>query len=199
MKTVVLLDNHDSFTWNLADLLVTAAATLNLPLQLEVVRNSDVAIRELRQNPPHALVLSPGPNAPTDAGQLVPMLQKLLGKLPILGVCLGHQAIAQALGGEIVRAPEPVHGRPSPILHTRQGLFAQLPLPFPAMRYHSLVVDPQTLPTDLQVTAWLEDGMIMALSSPKLRCESVQFHPESVETPAGMLWAQAAMTWLLQE
>ena len=195
-KRVVLLDNHDSFTWNLADLLMTAAACTGVAMDLLVVRNTDASILQLQANPPDALVISPGPNAPDDAGLLVPFLRGVLGQLPIWGVCLGHQALAVALGGQIARAPEPIHGREALIQHDGRGLFHELPQPFAAMRYHSLVVDRATLPADVEVTAWLDDGLIMGVRSAKWRCESVQFHPESVGTPAGKVLAKAAVRWL---
>ena len=123
-------------------------------------------------------------------------LRAVLGKLPIWGVCLGHQALAIALGGQVVRAPEPIHGRQALIQHDGLGLFSGLPQPFLAMRYHSLAVDAASLPADVQVSAWLDDGLIMGLRSAKWACESVQFHPESVGTPEGGQLAQAAVAWL---
>ncbi len=196
MKRVVLLDNHDSFTWNLADLLMSAAQTTGIALDLRVVRNTDANLQALQHALPDALVLSPGPNAPADAGQLLPFLRAVLGKLPIWGVCLGHQALAIALGGQVVRAPEPIHGRQALIQHDGMGLFSGLPQPFLAMRYHSLAVDGAALPADVQVSAWLDDGLIMGLRSARWACESVQFHPESVGTPEGGQLAQAAVAWL---
>ena len=196
MKRVVLLDNHDSFTWNLADLLMSAAQTTGIALDLRVVRNTDANLQALQHALPDALVVSPGPNAPEDAGQLLPFLRAVLGKLPIWGVCLGHQALAIALGGQVVRAPEPIHGRQALIQHDGLGLFSGLPQPFLAMRYHSLAVDAASLPADVQVSAWLDDGLIMGLRSAKWACESVQFHPESVGTPEGGQLAQAAVAWL---
>jgi len=191
---VVLLDNHDSFTWNLADLLMTAAQALDRAVELTVVRNTDANLLMLQQNLPDALVVSPGPNAPEDAGQLVPFLRAVLGKLPIWGVCLGHQALALALGGRVVRAPEPVHGRQALIHHDGGALFGPSAA-FWAMRYHSLVVEHGSLPMDLAVTAWLDDGLIMGLRSARWNCASVQFHPESVGTPRGAALAQAVLVW----
>lgn len=196
MKRVVLLDNHDSFTWNLADLLMTAG---HGALTLDVVRNTDGNLAALQADLPDALVISPGPNAPEDAGQLLPFLRAALGQLPILGVCLGHQALAAALGGRVVLAPEPIHGRQAHIHHDGQALFALMPQAFAAMRYHSLVVDRETLPADVQVSAWLDDGLVMGLRSARWQVESVQFHPESVGTPAGLVWANAAAKWLTAE
>ena len=197
LPRVVLLDNHDSFTWILADLLESAAQRAGIRWVLDVVRNTDAAIRDLLDHPPHALVVSPGPNAPEDAGLLLPLLRATVGTLPILGVCLGHQALAQALGGQVTRAGEPMHGRQSVLHHDRRGLFAQLPEPTTVMRYHSLAVARADVPPSLEVTAWLADGTVMGLRSAALRVESVQFHPESVGTPLGHVWADAAVRWLL--
>lgn len=194
---MVLLDNHDSFTWILADLLETAARRMGVLWNLTVVRNTDAAIADLLESPPDALVVSPGPNAPQDAGRLLPLLSKLLGTLPIVGVCLGHQAVAEALGGRVVRAAEPMHGRQSQLGHDGQGLFAGLPAPLTVMRYHSLVVDRAQLPPVLEVCAWLDDGTVMGLRGQTLRVETVQFHPESVGTPDGPRWAQAAVRFLV--
>ncbi len=192
---VVLLDNHDSFTWNLADLLMAAAQATGQAWAVDVVRNTDANLARLQANLPDALVISPGPNAPEDAGQLLPFLRAVLGKLPIWGVCLGHQALAVALGARVVRAPEPIHGQQALVHHAGAGLLAGLPQPFTAMRYHSLVVQHSSLPADLAVTAWLDDGLVMALESRRWRCASVQFHPESVGTPLGARLAEAVLTW----
>lgn len=197
LPRVVLLDNHDSFTWILADLLESAAQRAQVRWVLDVVRNTDVAIHALLADPPHALVVSPGPNAPEDAGLLLPLLRAWVGTLPILGVCLGHQALAQALGGAVIRASEPMHGRQSALHHDGRGLFAAMSAPMTVMRYHSLVVSRADVPPQLEVTAWLADGTVMGLRSAALRVESVQFHPESVGTPLGHVWADAAVEWLL--
>lgn len=203
MKRLCLLDNHDSFTWNLANLLMTAAQQSGQEVELSVVRNTDENLRNLRANLPDALVISPGPNAPDDAGQLVPFLRDVLGQLPVWGICLGHQALAVARGGQVTRAPEPIHGRQALIDHDARGLFLDLPRPFAAMRYHSLVVDRATLPAELTVTAWLDApensrGLVMGLRSEKWHFESVQFHPESIGTPEGEALARAAIRWLME-
>lgn len=190
LKRVVLLDNHDSFTWNLADLLVTAGQGR---LTLDVLRNTPEHLAALQLDLPDALVVSPGPNAPEDAGQLLPFLRAVQGRLPIWGVCLGHQALAVALGGKVVRAPEPVHGQQALIHHDGRALFGHVDQPLRAMRYHSLAVDRASLPADVAVTAWLDDGLVMGLRSEARRCDGVQFHPESVGTPQGLAIARA---WL---
>ena len=197
MKRAVLLDNHDSFTWNLADLLLAAAARTGLAFELDVVRNTDANVRALERQLPDALVLSPGPNAPADAGLLLPLLGAIIGRLPILGVCLGHQALAVALGGRVAVADVPIHGEAWPIFHDGAHLFSRLPQGFLAMRYHSLHVPRSGLPPDLAVTAWLADGTVMALRDRQRRLETVQFHPESIGTPLGPQWAEAAVHWLV--
>ncbi len=180
---ILVLDNYDSFTYNLVQYLGELGAD---PM---VRRNDQVTVAEVLGLNPAALVISPGPGVPAAAGISVPLVQALTGKVPILGVCLGHQAIGEAFGGRIVRADRIMHGKTSPIEHTGAGVFAGLPSPFEAMRYHSLVVDPTSLPKELEVTAWTADRPagteIMGLEHRFHPVFGVQFHPESVGTDVG--------------
>ena len=178
---LLLIDNYDSFVHNLARYFV------ELGCETQVVRNDAVTVAEVRAMAPSAIVISPGPCTPREAGVSVPIIRELAPSIPILGVCLGHQAIAAALGGQVIRADEPVHGRTSWIEHDERRLFANLPNPFRAMRYHSLIVDEVTLPSDLIVTARTEDGIPMALQHERWPLFGVQFHPESVLTQQGRL------------
>jgi anthranilate synthase/aminodeoxychorismate synthase-like glutamine amidotransferase len=173
---VAVIDNYDSFTYNLVQLL----AELGAPPA--VYRNDAVSLEQLAEH--SALVISPGPGTPAQAGISVDAVRQLSGRVPILGVCLGHQAIAEAFGGQVVRH-QPVHGKTSFIRHDRSGVFAGLPDPLEATRYHSLVVDPGTLPADLVVTAWTHDGVVMGLRHRIHATFGVQFHPESVLTLEG--------------
>lgn len=176
---ILLVDNYDSFVYNLARYF----ERLGQPTL--VVRNDAIDADRVRQLAPGALVLSPGPCAPEQAGASLDLVRALHQELPILGVCLGHQAIAAALGGRIVRSPEPVHGRASEVFHDGSGVFADLPDPMRAGRYHSLVVDPATLPDALRITAWTADGLVMGLSHRQFPVVGVQFHPESILTDHG--------------
>lgn len=176
---VLLIDNFDSFVFNLAQYLGALGAE---PI---VVRN-DTPLEELEQLGPEAVVISPGPGHPRDAGVCVEAIHSFAGKVPILGVCLGHQAIGIAFGGEVVRAGELMHGKTSEIHHRSTGVFTALPNPFTATRYHSLVIRPESLPDDLEVTAETRDGVIMGVRHRTQQIEGVQFHPESIMTPEGM-------------
>ena len=175
---ILLIDNYDSFVFNLARYLE------NLGQPTQVVRNDRIAADDVARLSPAAVVLSPGPCTPNEAGCCLEVVRRYAGQIPMLGVCLGHQTIAQALGGRIVRA-EPMHGKASAVLHRGEGLFAGLPTPFAAGRYHSLVVEPRSLPPCLEVTAWTEDGTIMGLAHREATVYGVQFHPESILTEAG--------------
>lgn len=176
---IVLLDNHDSFAWNLARHL-----TLLGP-RVIVVPSHVVTVAELRRLHPQALVISPGPCTPAEAGCSVEAVQALRGTIPILGVCLGHQVIAAAAGAAVVRAREPVHGRTSGVRHDGVNLFAGIPDPMTACRYHSLVVDPATLPPDLVAVAHDDEGTVMAVADERRCIHGVQFHPESILTRHG--------------
>ncbi len=176
---ILLIDNYDSFVYNLARYFA------RLGHDTRVVRNSAVDAEKVRAMRPDAIVLSPGPCTPQQAGCSVELVRQFHGELPILGVCLGHQAIAEALGGRIIRAKEPVHGRTSEIRHDGRGVFRDLPNPLIACRYHSLVVDEASLPECLEVSARTDDDTVMALRHRTLPVAGLQFHPESILTDAG--------------
>ncbi len=176
---VLVIDNYDSFSYNLVQELGELGA------EPFVRRNDAVTVEEIRVLDPDAIVLSPGPGRPDQAGVCLQVVRDLGGRYPILGVCLGHQCIGQAYGGAIVAAPVLMHGKTSPVSHDGAGVFAALPNPFVATRYHSLVVDPANVPPVLEVTATAPDGAIMGLRHRSLAVEGVQFHPESILTPDG--------------
>ncbi len=177
--TVIVVDNYDSFTYNLVQYLGELGATV------DVFRNDAIDTATIRERAPRGVLISPGPGRPEDAGVSPKVIAELAGEFPILGVCLGHQCIGAHWGGSIVRAPQLMHGRTSPIEHDSRGVFAGLPNPFVATRYHSLVVDPKTVPDALEVTATTSDGEIMGLRHRELQVEGVQFHPESFLTEHG--------------
>ncbi len=177
--TVLVIDNYDSFVFNLARYFQ------RLGQQTLVVRNTAIDAAGVRAMAPQALVLSPGPCAPQQAGCSLALVREFHNRVPILGVCLGHQTIAEALGGRIVRAAEPVHGRTSPVFHDGRGVFAGLPSPIVATRYHSLVVEEASLPPSLEVVARTEDGTVMAIRHRELPVVGLQFHPESILTEHG--------------
>ena len=181
---LLMLDNYDSFTYNLVQYLG------ELGVEVLVHRNDQITVEQVEALGPDRLVISPGPCTPNEAGISVPLIQHLAGKVPILGVCLGHQSIAQAFGGRIVRASRVMHGKRSLVHHNRQGVFKGLPTPFEATRYHSLVVDRESLPDCFEETAWTVDphgGMeeIMGIRHKSLAVEGVQFHPESILSEHG--------------
>lgn len=176
---ILVVDNYDSFTWNLVHYLAELGA------ETRVVRNDALTADEALALAPEAVLLSPGPCAPDQAGICLELIARAPERLPILGVCLGHQAIGQAFGGTVVRAKALMHGKTSPIRHAGVGLFAGLPDPFTATRYHSLAVARDDLPTELEVTAWTADGEIMGLAHRGRPIHGVQFHPESVATEHG--------------
>ncbi|HTZ33562.1 MAG TPA: aminodeoxychorismate/anthranilate synthase component II [Methylomirabilota bacterium] len=176
---ILLLDNYDSFTYNLAQYLG------ELGCSLEVHRNDKISVEQIAKKKPERIVISPGPCTPREAGISVELIERLAGTLPILGVCLGHQAIGAAFGGKIVRAPRLFHGKTSPIAHDGKGIFRGLPNPFTATRYHSLIVERGSLPRSLEISAETSDGIIMGLRHRQFKVEGVQFHPESVLTDSG--------------
>ena len=176
---ILVIDNYDSFTFNLVQYLG------ELGQELRVFRNDAITVAEIDRMGAGALVISPGPGRPESSGIIVEAIRKLSGKLPILGVCLGHQAIGAAFGGEVVAAPVLMHGKTSDIFHDGKTIFKGLENPFRATRYHSLMVSPDKLPGCLEVSAWTSDGIIMGLRHRELAVEGVQFHPESILTDVG--------------
>ena len=183
---LLVIDNYDSFTFNLVQYFGELAAQHPLAAELRVERNDALTVAEIRDLKPDAILLSPGPGDPDQAGICLQVLKELSPEIPTLGVCLGHQAIAQVHGGRVIRASEQMHGKTSPVLHRGEGVFAGLPQPLTATRYHSLIAERSSLPDCLEVTAWLEDGTIMGLRHREHRhLQGVQFHPESVLTDAG--------------
>ena len=176
---IVMIDNYDSFTYNLVQYLG------ELGEDVVVRRNDEITLDEVAALQPQRIVISPGPCTPKEAGISVPLIERFAGRIPLLGVCLGHQSIGQAFGGRIVHARELMHGKTSPIRHNGRGVFRDLPNPLVATRYHSLVIDRESLPECLEVTAWTDDGDIMGVRHKSLPIEGVQFHPESILTEQG--------------
>ncbi|PWW45582.1 anthranilate synthase component II [Melaminivora alkalimesophila] len=179
MTRVLMVDNYDSFTWNIVQYLAELGA------EVQVFRNDEIDLAGIEAQRPERLVISPGPCSPAEAGISVAAIRHFAGRLPILGVCLGHQAIGVAFGGTIVRAQELMHGKTSTITTTQQGVFAGLPREFTVNRYHSLAIERASCPEVLEVTAWTEDGEIMGVRHRELPIEGVQFHPESILTEHG--------------
>lgn len=183
---ILVIDNYDSFTYNLVQYLGELGAEFPIAKEIQVYRNDRISLEQIRELQPDAVVISPGPGRPEDAGISLALIQELGPTLPILGVCLGHQSIGQVFGGKIVSAPALMHGKTSPVQHTGAGVFAGLGNPFTATRYHSLVIDQQSCPDVLEVTAWVEDGTIMGVRHRQYpHIQGVQFHPESVLTDSG--------------
>ena len=176
---LLMIDNYDSFTYNLVQYLG------ELGEDVRVVRNDEVTVDDIGRLAPARLVISPGPCTPNEAGVSLPAIGRFAGRIPILGVCLGHQAIGQAFGGRVVHARTLMHGKVSPIHHSGKGVFRGLPSPFNATRYHSLAIERETCPADLEITAWTEDGEIMGVRHRRMAVEGVQFHPESILTEHG--------------
>jgi 4-amino-4-deoxychorismate synthase (2-amino-4-deoxychorismate-forming) component II len=176
---ILLLDNYDSFTYNLAQYLG------QMGQELLIRRNDQIALDEIEERKPERIVISPGPCTPKEAGISVPLIERFAGKIPILGVCLGHQSIGAAFGGHVIRAPKVMHGKTSQIRHDSQTIFHGLPQDFQATRYHSLIVERETLPQELEISAETSDGIIMGLRHRRFKVEGVQFHPESVLTDSG--------------
>ena len=176
---VLVIDNYDSFTYNLVQYLGELGA------EVLVRRNDQVSTEEIPALHPDRIVVSPGPCTPNEAGVSLEVIEKAPEGVPVLGVCLGHQAIGQAYGGKVVRSKEPVHGKTARILHDGEGVYRELPQGFEATRYHSLVIEPESVPECLMVTSWTEDGVIMGIRHKELPVEGVQFHPESVLTGSG--------------
>ena len=181
---ILMIDNYDSFTWNVVQYLWELGA------EVDVQRNDAISLADIEARAPKGICISPGPCSPTEAGISMSVIEHFAGKVPIFGICLGQQSIGAVFGGQIVRAAKVMHGKTSSIHHIGEGVFADLPSPLTATRYHSLVVDPETLPDCLEVTAWTEDGQggreaIMGLRHRELDIEGVQFHPESILSEHG--------------
>jgi anthranilate synthase component 2 len=177
---ITLIDNYDSFTYNLVQYLG------DLGQEVNIYRNDQISADAVISENPHGILISPGPSDPDHAGICLDLIKKTAEKnIPLFGVCLGHQAIAQAFGGKVVRAPKPMHGKISNIAHNRKGVFKDIPSPYPVTRYHSLIAEKQSLPDCLEITAQTDDGLIMALSHKEKPVHGVQFHPESISTENG--------------
>jgi anthranilate synthase component II len=183
---IIVIDNYDSFTYNLVQYLGELGRDYAVAEDLRVYRNDQITLEQIRQLQPDAIVISPGPGRPDDAGISLAILQELGAGIPVLGVCLGHQSIGQIFGGKVVSAPELMHGKTSEIYHTSVGVFQGLDNPFTATRYHSLVIDKATCPDVLEITAWTADGIIMGVRHQEYpHIQGVQFHPESILTESG--------------
>jgi anthranilate synthase/aminodeoxychorismate synthase-like glutamine amidotransferase len=178
-RSVLLVDNYDSFTYNLYQYLGELGA------RTRVVRHDEITVDDALEMAPDRIVISPGPGTPDDAGISLELIRRAAGRVPLLGVCLGHQALGQAFGGRVVRAPKLMHGKTSEIHHDGRTVFTGLPKPFTATRYHSLVVARETVPAALEISAWTDDGVVMGLRHKEHPLEGVQFHPESILTAAG--------------
>jgi len=176
---LLMLDNYDSFTYNLVQYLG------ELGQDLKVYRNDKITIGEIEALKPERIVISPGPCTPKEAGISIDVIKHFAGKVPVLGVCLGHQSIGEAFGGDVIRAPYLMHGKTSMIHHDKRTIFAGLPNPLEATRYHSLIIKRETLPAALEISAWTDDGIIMGVRHKQFKVEGVQFHPESILTGAG--------------
>ncbi|MEG4272765.1 MULTISPECIES: aminodeoxychorismate/anthranilate synthase component II [unclassified Microcoleus] len=183
---IIVIDNYDSFTYNLVQYLGELGAQLPVASEVQVYRNDQISLAEIRRLQPAAVVISPGPGRPEDAGISLELIKELGPTLPILGVCLGHQSIGQVFGGKIVSAPVLMHGKTSQVEHAGTGVFQGVESPMIATRYHSLVIEKQSCPQVLEITAWVEDGTIMGVRHREYpHIEGVQFHPESILTTAG--------------
>ena len=183
---IIVIDNYDSFTYNLVQYLGELGQELPVAEDIRVYRNDAIDLETIAELMPDGILISPGPGRPEDAGISLQLIEKLGSQIPILGVCLGHQSIGQVFGGQVVSAPILMHGKTSPIHHENKGVFAGIESPFAATRYHSLVIDRQTIPDTLEITAWVEDGTIMGVRHRDYpHIEGVQFHPESILTDNG--------------
>ena len=183
---IIVIDNYDSFTYNLVQYLGELAQEFAVASDIRVYRNDAIDLDTINQLEPDGILISPGPGRPEDAGISLQLIEQLGSQIPILGVCLGHQSIGQVFGGKIVSAPVLMHGKTSPVHHQNVGVFEGLASPFTATRYHSLVIEPQTIPDTLEITAWVEDGTIMGVRHRDYHhLQGVQFHPESILTDNG--------------
>ncbi len=181
---ILLIDNYDSFTYNLYHYIIQAGIIQAGEKEVLVKRNDEISIEEIKKLNPRGIVLSPGPCTPNDAGICLEVIEKLQGIFPIFGVCLGHQAIGQAFGGKVIKT-HPMHGKVSEIFHKQKNLFKGLPSPFKATRYHSLIIEKETCPSDLEITAQTADGIIMGVAHKRHKIFGVQFHPESIASEHG--------------
>ena len=185
---IIVIDNYDSFTYNLVQYLGELGQELPVATDIRVYRNDAIDLETIAKLKPDGILISPGPGRPEDAGISLQLIEKLGSQVPILGVCLGHQSIGQVFGGKVISAPVLMHGKTSPVHHENQGIFAGIESPFAATRYHSLVIDRQTIPDTLEITAWVEDGTIMGVRHRDYpHVQGVQFHPESILTDNGKL------------
>ena len=183
---LVIIDNYDSFTYNIVQTIAGNFQQDGIVADIRVFRNDKISVAEIADLHPDQVLVSPGPCTPSQAGISIQAIKEFSGKIPLLGVCLGHQSIGEAFGGDIIRAPRIMHGKTSPVYHDGKGVFVGLPSPFDGMRYHSLIVAKNSLPDCLEISAWTEEGEIMGLRHKDLNVEGVQFHPESIMTPAGI-------------
>jgi anthranilate synthase component II len=183
---ILVIDNYDSFTYNLVQYLGELGHTLSVAQDIQVFRNDQITVAEIQAKKPDGIVISPGPGTPNEAGISLQVIETLGPQIPILGVCLGHQSIGQVYGGKVIAASELMHGKTSPVHHHNTGVFAELANPLTATRYHSLVIEKETCPDILEITAWVDDGTIMGVRHREYpHIQGVQFHPESVLTQSG--------------
>ncbi|WP_136807554.1 anthranilate synthase component II [Desulfosediminicola flagellatus] len=183
---LVIIDNYDSFTYNIVQTIAGNQRKDGISEEIKVFRNDKITIKEIEDLAPRRLLISPGPCTPGEAGISIETITTFAGKIPILGVCLGHQSMGEAFGGKTIRASRIMHGKTSPMHHDGRGVFTSLPNPFDGMRYHSLIVDDETLPECFEVTCRTDEGELMGIRHKTLPLEGVQFHPESIMTPAGI-------------
>ncbi len=184
---LVIIDNYDSFTYNIVQTIAASELQEKRRADIRVFRNNAIGVEEIEALQPERILISPGPCTPSQAGISIEVIRYFSGKIPILGVCLGHQSIGEAFGGNVVRASRIMHGKTSPVFHDNSGVFRGLPNPFDGMRYHSLIVEKETVPDCFDISAWTAEGEIMGLRHKDLDVEGVQFHPESIMTPDGVL------------
>lgn len=191
---LVIIDNYDSFTYNLVQTIAGNSLDTGDLVEIQVFRNNKISIDEIVDLNPERILISPGPCTPSQAGISIDTIKYFSGKIPLLGVCLGHQSMGEAFGGKVVRASRIMHGKTSPVFHDAKGIFTNLPNPFDGMRYHSLLVEKESCPDCFEISAWTKEGEIMGLRHKEFDMEGVQFHPESIMTPAGITLLNNFMT-----
>ncbi len=191
---LVIIDNYDSFTYNIVQTIGASSLERGVKEDIRVFRNNKITIDEISALGPERILISPGPCTPEQAGISIEAIRHFSGKIPVLGVCLGHQSIGAAFGAVVVRASRIMHGKTSPVFHDNKGVFEGLPNPFDGMRYHSLIVEKESVPDCFVISAWTAEGEIMGLRHKELDVEGVQFHPESIMTPAGITLLKNFMT-----